>query len=489
MASFFAGNVSLFVGLLLIAAVIAIRTLARDAQLRDDLKAALGSYLGFLVFKAALVPFDPGTPPHPAYRAVTVVWMLSFAFGVVRTAVSLALWAYRRFTGKSTSKILRDLTHLILYLAAAIPILKTQLSIDLTSILATSAILSVVLGLALQDTLGNLFAGLSLQSERPFDVGDFIQVGQHTGRVQQTGWRSTRIETLRHEQITLTNNTIAREAVKNFTRGGQPIGFDVFFEASYTAPPNEVRREALAAFAEVPLILQSPAPTCRASSWENGNVKYMARCFIADYADLPNLHDELYTRLWYRFSRAGLELALPQRVVRNRLPEADDAPTWWALLENVDVLKPFSADEREHLARSARECHYGRGERVVVEGEEGHSFYLVARGSVAVTSKTAGELARLSAGDHFGEMSLLTGTPRNATVVALEDSMLLEFDRHEFKRYFAAKPELMERFSAILAKRKAAIELASSNAVTEIGTRSEEGRILDRLKQIFALKG
>lgn len=488
MPQFFSGNVSLFVGLLLIAIVIAIRTLARDTQLRDDLKAALGSFLGFLFFKVALLPFDPGTPPHPLYKAVVVCWMLLFAFGVVRAVVSLALWGYRRVTGKPTSKILRDVTHLILYIAAAIPILKTQLQIDLTSILATSAILSVVLGLALQDTLGNLFAGLSLQSERPFDVGDFIQVGPHTGRVQQTGWRSTRIETLRNEQITITNNTIAREAVKNFTRGGQPIGFDVFFEAAYTAPPNEVRREALAAFAEVPLILQSPAPTCRAASWENGHVKYMARCFIADYADLPNLHDELYTRLWYRFSRAGLELALPQRVVQERQPRADATPTWWALLENVDVLKPFNATEREALAKSAKECHYGRGERVVNEGEEGHSFYLVAKGSLAVITRTAGELARLSTGDHFGEMSLLTGTPRNATVIALEDSMLLEFDRHEFKSYFAAKPALVERFSAILAKRKAAIELASSNAVTEIGTKGEEGRILDRLRQIFALK-
>jgi small-conductance mechanosensitive channel/CRP-like cAMP-binding protein len=482
------GNVSLIVGLVLAVAVFAMRRLARDAQLREDLKAAFTSYIGFLIFKLALLPFEPGTPPHPLYQAAVVLWMLSFAFGLVRMVVSLSLWGYRRLTRKPTSKIFRDVLHIVLYLTAAIPILKSQLAIDLTSILATSAILSVVLGLALQDTLGNLFAGLSLQSERPFEVGDFIQVGPHTGRVQQTGWRSTRIETLRNEQITITNNTIAREAVKNFTRGGQPIGFDVFFSAGYGAPPNEVRRQVLATFAEVPLILKSPAPSCRAASWDDNGVKYMARCFIADYSDSPNLHDELYTRLWYRFSRAGIEIPFPQRVIHTRAPPPESTPAWWALLEEVEVLKPFTAPEREALARSAKECRFGQGEKVVTEGDEGHTFYLVVRGKLIVTTRAAGELGRLSTGDHFGEMSLLTGAPRNATVTALEDALLFEFDRAEFKTHFAAKPQLAARFSALLARHKEAIESASANAVTEIGTDRAEGQFLGRLKQIFALR-
>jgi small-conductance mechanosensitive channel/CRP-like cAMP-binding protein len=484
----FVGNVSLFVGLLLIAVVVAVRTLARDAQLRGDLKSALTSYLGFLVFKLALLPFDPGTPPHPAYKTITVLWMLSFAFGLVRTLVSLALWGYRRVSGQPTSKIFRDVIHFTFYLAAAIPILKTQLAIDLTSLLATSAILSVVLGLALQDTLGNLFAGLSLQSERPFEVGDFIQVGQHIGRVQQTGWRSCRIETLRNETITLTNNSIAREAVKNFTRGGLPIGIDVYFGAAYSAPPNEVRREALAAFAEVPLILKSPAPTCRASSWEDNAVKYLCRCFIQDYADLPNLHDELYTRLWYRFSRAGLELALPQRVVHQRLPAPDNTPALVAQLGQIDLFKPFTADEREAIARSGKERRFGRDETVVSEGDEGHTFYLVTRGLVAVTTRTGGEVARMGPGECFGEISLLTGSPRAATVTAISDTLLLEFDRTAFAAHFTAKPQLAEKLSKLLAQRREALAMASSNAVTEIGSDPAEGRILDRLRQIFALR-
>lgn len=489
MATFLLGNVSLFVGVLLVVLVIAVRTLARDTQLREDLKAAVGSFIVFLGFKALLLPFDPGVPPHPLYKAVVVAWMLAFAYGLVRLAVSLSLWGYRRFTGKHTTKIVRDVLHFSLYLAAVIPILRAQLQIDLTSLLATSAILSVVIGLALQDTLGNLFAGLSLQLERPFEVGDFIAVGSYIGRVQQTGWRSTRIETTKLEVVTLTNNMLAREAVRNFTRGGQPVGIDLFFGAAYSAPPNEVRREALAAIAEVPLILQAPKPTCRTVGWEDSAIKYQLRCFISDYATELDLLDELYTRLWYRFSRAGIEIPFPQRVIHTRGPPAEPGSAWVPLLDQVDLFKPFPEADRRSIARAARERHFGSGERVVAEGEEGNTFYLVTRGLVSVSSKQAGgEVARLGAGEYFGEMSLLTGAPRAATVTAVQDALLLEFDRAAFASHFAAHPELARLLSELLARRQAQLEAARSSAVTEIGGLPDQGRIFDRLKQIFALR-
>jgi small-conductance mechanosensitive channel/CRP-like cAMP-binding protein len=484
----FLGNISLFVGVLLTTVVIAIRALARDAQLRHDLRSALTSYFGFLLFKTALLPFEGVSHEHALYKTVVVVWMLCFAFGVVRTVIALFLWAYRRFTGQHTTKIFRDVLMGVFYLAAAVPILKTQLAIDLTSLLATSAILSVVLGLALQDTLGNLFAGLSIQLERPFEVGDFIQVGQHVGKVQVTGWRSTRIETTKHEQITLTNNAIAKEAVKNYSRGGMPIGIDVYFGAAYSAPPNAVRREALAAMAEVPLILKNPAPSCRASAWEDNAVKYMVRCFISDYGDLPNLHDELFTRLWYRFSRAGIEIPFPQRVIHNKAPEPEPTATWVALLDRLDLFNPFSKPEREAIAAAANERHFGRGETIVTEGEEGNTFYVVTSGRVAVTTRSGGRIAQLTTGEYFGEMSLLTGAPRSATVTAVEDAQLLEFDRPEFADLFIAKPQLAETMSEVLAKRKAALEAATSNAPTMIGGDPEQSRILSRLRQIFALR-
>ena len=489
MSHVLSGNASLLAGLLLLALVIGVRSATRDAQLKDDLRGALQFALLFLFAKALTALFDTGAPPPALLKAGRVVWMVAFAFAVVRAVVSLTLWAYRRVSGRPTSKILRDAVDVLLYLATAVPILKSQLDIDLTSLLATSAIVSVVIGLALQDTLGNLFAGLSLQLERPFEPGDFITVGHHTGRVVQTGWRSTRVETFRHELVTLTNNSIAREAVTNYTRGGRPVGVDVFFGVSYGAAPNEVRGETLAALSEISLVLKEPAPSCFVAGYEDSSVKWMIRCFIADYADLPHLQDEIYTRLWYRFARAGIEIPFPQRVMHLRPSEPARPRDWGALLARVDLFKPLGPADVGTVATSARERRFGRKEVVVREGDEGHTFYIVAQGGASVRAAAAGgEVAKLGPGDYFGEMSLLTGAPRAATVVALDDLLLLELDRPVFAGLLAAHPDLATQLSEVLGRRQEQLAAAGSAARTEVGDPAAH-RILVRLRQIFGLRG
>ncbi len=467
-----------------LALVTALRYITTDAQLRRDLGGSAWFLGGFLVTRGLSVGLAGGLPEF-LERSLTVVWVLLAAFAVIRAVVALLLLFARRVLNKNTTKITRDVLDFVFYVLVAVPVVKTQLAIDLTSLLATSAILSVVLGLALQDTLGNLFAGLSLQLERPYAVGDFIRVGTREGRVIQIAWRSTKIETMRRETITLPNSLLAKEAVMNHTNGGQPAGIEVFFGASYAAPPNLVRAEVLAALDDAPLVLSSPPPVVRAVGFDESSARYMVRFFISDFGEQTAAEDELFTRLWYRFGRAGIEIPFPHRVLHFGAQEKQAPASFEALINTIDLFMPFSAEERRSVLGRAIERRFGAGERIITEGDEGHTFYIVAAGRVSVRlGHPPRPIAELGVGNAFGEMSLLTGERRSATVTAIDDVLLLEFDRDAFTTHFENNSELARRLADVLATRKA--ELAELQAGAAHSGR-DAGSILLRLRSIFRL--
>ena len=421
-------------------------------------------------------------------KALEVSWMVLLSFGVIRSVVSLSLWTVRS-RERPAPKILRDVLDATLYVLAALFIVKHEFNLDLSSLVAGSAIASVVLGLALQDTLGNLFAGLSLQLERPFEVGDTVSVGTDTGRVLQLGWRATRLETKRREIITLPNNQLAKQTVKNYSRGNEPVGVDVHIGVSYEAPPNRVKQVVAETLAEVPLILASPTHRTRTWAFDEMNIKYRIRFYVADYARANRVRDEVLTRLWYRLRREGIEIPAAPRgmqLLRRQEPVGIPLEARRSLLGAVEIFRVLSPEEREHLANAMVERSFGAGERILEEGAPGQTFYVVASGTVAVTTRRGVEVTRLGRGQYFGEMSLLTGEPRSATVVAVEDSILFELDRSGVGELFVGHPGLATQLSTVLAERRLQLQ-AVANADVPPSDHPEANRILARLRQIFGL--
>jgi small-conductance mechanosensitive channel/CRP-like cAMP-binding protein len=464
-----------------------LHTLSADALFRRDARGAIR----LLLLGAALRGLNlllAGQLHGGMEKALEVVWMILLAFGVIRSLVSLSLWMFRS-RERPAPKILRDVLDATLYVLAGLVIVKNEFQIDLSSLVAGSAILSVVLGLALQDTLGNLFAGLSIQLERPFEVGDSVSVGQESGRVLQIGWRATRLETKRREIISVPNNQLAKQTVKNFSRGNEPVGVDVYIGVSYDAPPNRVKEVVAETLAEVPLILASPSYRTRTWAFEELSIKYRVRFYVADYVRANRVRDEVLTRLWYRLRREDIEIPYAPRTMTLRRPsnrEEYPLDARLALLATVDLFGVLKAEEREHLAKVMVPRGFGAGERIIEEGDPGQTFYLVASGRVSVTTKSGVEVTRLSRGQYFGEMSLLTGEPRSATVVAVDDAVLFELDRPGFGELFAGHPGLAAQFSTILAERRLQLQ-AVANANLPPSDHPEANRILARLRQIFGL--
>ncbi len=485
--AFLLGHLALVIGVLAFVATLLARSFARDEPYRRDLSGSLlwlGAYLALRLNALWL----ESSLPREWHAYLHVAWMLAFAFGTIRVSVATALFVRRRFRKRPSAKIHRDVLDFVLYVLVTIPILRTQLKLDVTTLLGTSAVLSLVLGFALQDTLGNLFAGLTLQFERPFEVGDFIRVGQHEGRVLQIAWRSTRIETVRREVVTLPNSVLAKDALTNFTRGGQPVGVDLRVGTSYAAPPNRVKAEILEALREVAAVVTEPAPLCGVEAYGDSAVQYLVRVHLRDYTALPVARDAILGRLWYRFGRADIEIPFPQRVVTLREPPPPRPPPGEELLAQLELFSPFTVEERRAIAQAARLRHFGHGETIVTEGAPGDTFYVVASGSVGVRAGSPPkEIATLGRGQGFGEMSLLTGEPRAATVAALEDCALLELDRPAFAQHFAAHPERAKELTELLATRKAELA-AATTAGGAPGEPRDAGKLFERLRHIFRMR-
>jgi small-conductance mechanosensitive channel/CRP-like cAMP-binding protein len=487
---FLQSNLSLVAGVLLAVVLLAIRATSTDATFKRDVRGALALMIAFVGFRSLAWLVPEHSAPSLA-KALRVAWMLTFAYGVTRSAVSLALKLLRLRSPVATPKILRDVIDFTLYALATAPILQSQLNLDLTGLVATSAVLSVVIGLALQDTLGNLFAGLSLQLERPFQVGDYVRVGDHAGVVAQIGWRATRIENFRREAITLPNSLLGKQPIKNYSRGAEPIGQDHFISLSYEAPPNVVKSVLMDVLRGNPLVLQDPAPSVRTNAYEENGIKYMIRYFVGDYLTADAVMEDVYSRLWYRLKREGIALPVPQRSIL--MQQQGSARTavgadyaFVETLQAVDLFASLPPTELERLQQEVVTRRFGRGETILHEGESGHTFYLVASGEVSVRTARGSELTRLKRGQYFGEMSLLTGETRSATVVALEDAVLFELGRPTFARLFSEHPKLARQLSALLAQRRSQLRAVAEHDGHADG-HPEEKRIFARLRHIFGL--
>jgi CRP-like cAMP-binding protein len=322
-------------------------------------------------------------------------------------------------------------------------------------------------------------------------VGDFIRIKDYTVRVMQIGWRATRIMTTRRESITLPNSLVAKEIVKNFSFGYEPIAIDIELGLSYETPPNQVKAAVHDVLKEVSTVLQVPEPQCRTWAYDESSIRYQIRYWVADYAHADNTMEELYTRLWYRLRRENIEIPFPQRVLHMR-SEAVAKPEFSSetvldLLRAVDLFSLLSAEELDLLRRELVAHRFGKNERVIEEGDEGHTFYLVVSGEVSVRTGKGQEVTRLKRGHYFGEMSLLTGEPRAATVVAVEDAVLLELDRPAFARMFVKHPGLARQLSALLAQRRTQLRAVAEAGGGGMDPTPEAGRILGRLRQIFGL--
>jgi small-conductance mechanosensitive channel len=364
--------------------------------------------------------------------------------------------------------------------------------VNLGALFTTSAIFGVILGLALQDTLGNFFAGISLQADRPFQVGDVITVGaqRHTGVVEEITWRAIKVRTFTNHVVLINNSTAAKEPIEVSPRENLNARL-VLFNTLYTDSPAKTIHVVREAVREADNVSPRVAPIVRIRNLGENGVEYEVKYWLEDYAKYNDTDALVRQRIWYAFRRAGLNFAFPTRTVHvdrkptTGVPEGDGG----AIIERlaaVDIFAPLSSEETGMLARAAVRHVFAPGETVIRAGEPGSSMFVVHNGRVRVQISENGRprtVATLNEGDFFGEMALFTGEPRTANVVALEETEVLEIGHAAMKTVFETNPDLVESLSFIMAERRQGLAVQSDPSIAP----DESAGILSAIKRFFGL--
>jgi small-conductance mechanosensitive channel/CRP-like cAMP-binding protein len=358
-------------------------------------------------------------------------------------------------------------------------------------LLTTSAISAVVIGFALQDTLGNAFAGLAIQSERPFNVGHWIQVGQFEGRVMEVTWRATKLRTKTGNFVILPNNLVAKEAITNYSEPTAPTMLDVEVGVSYDAAPNDVKRVVHQAMAQCASVLATPAPDVILRSFDGSAITYRARFWVMDYERDETARDQVRTAIYYAFARNGIEIPYPIQVQYDKpWPAVDDATRQRhreALISGVDIFQSLAAEHRQNIAAHTVIRPFGDGEVIVRQGQPGQTMYIVAAGRAAVVLEPHRQVvATIERGGYFGEMSLLTGDPRSATVLAQGDTLVLEIDAELFRRLGVESPQAIERIGVAAMTRRGELDEARA-AARGAAVADAPATFLTRMKRFLRL--
>jgi len=365
--------------------------------------------------------------------------------------------------------------------------------VNLGALFTTSALFGVILGLALQDTLGNFFAGISLQADRPFQVGDVITVGaqRHTGVVEEISWRAIKIRTFTNHVVLIANSNAAKEPIEVCPRDNLNARL-VFFNTLYSDSPAKTIHVVREAVREADNVSDKVAPVVRIKNLGDHGVDYEVKYWLVDYAKYNDTDALIRQRIWYAFRRAGLNFAYPTRTLfleRTAKPPVRDGDGG-ALIERlsaVDLFAPLSVDETGMLAQAAVRHVFAPGELVIRAGDPGSSMFVVHNGRVQVQVNENGRprtVATLNEGDFFGEMALFTGEPRTANVVALEETEVLEIGHSAMKRVFDNNPDLVESLSFIMAERRQGLASPSDSSAT---TAQTSAGILSSIKRFFGL--
>lgn len=370
--------------------------------------------------------------------------------------------AFRLRRKVTAPALLRQVIGLLLLGVCLAILFQVTLNVSVTALLTTSAIITAVIGLALQETLGNLFSGLALHLEKTVAVGDMVRVGETFGTVEELSWRAIKVRTLDGNIVLLPNSLASRERLAVFRRPGRPIARAIDVGLEYETPPATARRLLEEAARNIPGVAPYPEPTAVIKKFGDFAVVYQLRYWLEDYVRLIDLDSEIHERIWYRLDREGIAIAFPlirqhQFAAGGLKPPARGVGIP-AALQRLDLFAPLSESERQQLAAGAKERRYAPGEIIVREGDKSSSMFLVESGQLAVSIHGARgdtrKLALLEPGEAFGEISLLTGEPRTATVRAVTEAVLVEITKASVGPILAANPTLVEALSAVMRERR-----------------------------------
>jgi len=447
----------------------------------------------------------------PAQLTIAVVpreiCLLIVAIGIIRvfitfiTSVLLARRAVPRILGEVSLAVA-----LVVYALFRMD----ALGVNLTAISVSAAALTAIIGFAAQATLGNLLGGISLQLDNTCRIGDWIEIDGVTGEVVSIRWRYTALATVNNVTIVIPNAELMKNRVTLIGRRGDlriPWRRPIEFGVGYEWTPGQVLAVVHAALerGEIPFVATEPIAHCVCAGFDQSAIKYIVYYWLTDIKSYLVTDSRVRVHVYAALGRAGMEIPISRsdlylhsgrhlQLIRSEREQESRV----ALLRSLELFAPLTDDETHALAAQLIGTPFGPGDIITRQGEPSDSLYILARGQVGIfrdaapgSSPARPRLATLAAPAYFGEMGLLTGQARTATILGESEVLCYRLDKTAFEAIIQARPELAEAMSRTVVERQAANDatLASLSAEARArATGTRAGELLRKIRQFFGLE-
>ena len=429
----------------------------------------------------------------PLIRHLTAAVTILAAFPLTTLLVRLIWGGKHQADLKSAGpQILIDTIRVLILLLAVVLALQFVYDLEVPGLLAGSGIMAIILGLAMQDLLGNLIAGVSLHFEKTFKPGDWLLVNNTHAKVIEISWRSTLLLTNDDVLIDVPNTEITKHSVTNFQLPTPRHAVKATVSLHYDIPPLRAKAILKQAALCVPGVCPEPAPVVLLKDFLDSGVSYEIKVWIEDHGLMNRILSDVRTNAWYASRREGFVMPYPQLVLHrshSRDTSGHARELAARVLRGHELLEFIPGEQLDHLVKESPVQMFANAEHIVSQGEAGASMFLLVKGEVKVLIDRDGHrtcVARLGPGDCFGEMSLLTGAPRTATVVAVGEVEAVEIDKTVFGALVRDNPEMLTNLSELLAKRQLANEQLTSEAPAQQVEAVRRG-VLCKLREFFSL--
>ncbi|MBF0194023.1 MAG: mechanosensitive ion channel family protein [Magnetococcales bacterium] len=426
-----------------------------------------------------------------------LVWWALPAY-LLNLAIERFFWiSIESRTGQIIPNIIRNFVASIIYILAVFGIIAFVFNQQITGLLATSGMIAMIIGLAIQVNISNIFSGIAINLEQPFRIGDWVKVGEfQEGKVTNITWRSTTILDRNNVTICIPNSTAAESSIKNFTypEKNVELWFEVFIDPRYRS--TRISKLLLDAALSTPGVLATPAPYAKYKGMSDWASVYIVGYVIDDYGKKSVIKNALWSRIEIHLGRAGITPAL-QRLKVNFVEGdggySEKEVSALDLINEIEIFNPFSVESKKILSDSMKRIFFPMGQNVVTQGESGDSMFCIVEGTVGVVinigpGKTL-EVARLGAGTFFGEMALLTGEPRTASIVAVSDIYVYEITKDDLVPLINKQPEVSMLISKILTERQIATESKKTTATkVKIDEKGLMSQFFNKIQNFFGSK-
>lgn len=437
-------------------------------------------------------------------KTLAFLALVLIGIALINLAAIILFDVVLRWLRLEVPRILRDLLIAFGYIALLL-FLFSQYRVDLTGIIATSAVITAVIGFSLQDVLQNVMGGIALQLDRTFAVGQWIAFGDVNGIVREISWRRTMIETRNGDLVAIPNSQIMKNQVRVLgqlwsgdIRERRIINFQVGYQHSpaavIEAVEDALNREA------IPRVAREPRPHVVLMDFRDGVAHYAARYWLTDLAVDDPTDSLVRTRLFYALQRAGISLAVPPAAVAvhrsAREPQSVEPPleARTNALKSVPIFASLKESELERVAKKLIYAPFLPGEAIILQGHAVHHLYILTSGvvevRVSVDGGAASSVAKMRAPNFFGEGGMLTGEPRSATIIALTEVECWRLDKDGFEEIIHARPEIAEEISHVVAMRRVELAAVKENLSEEAMRhrfQAEHSRFLGRIREFFGL--